>query len=83
VGEKAVAVKWDRNYVRFDKIKSGARLTVTYPLRIAEVKETVGGLDGTEYTERWRGNTIVSISPPGKWIPMFERPELENENVPQ
>jgi hypothetical protein len=43
----------------------------------------VGGLDGTEYTERWRGNTIVSISPPGKWIPMFERPELENENVPQ
>jgi len=83
VGEKAVAVKWDRNYVRFDKIKSGARLTVTYPLRIAEVKETVGGLDGNEYTERWRGNTIVSISPPGKWIPMFERPELENENVPQ
>ena len=55
---------------------------MTYPLRIAEVKETVGSLDGTEYTERWRGNTIVDISPPGKWIPLFQRPELDTETMP-
>jgi len=83
VGKKPVAVKWDRSYVVLDQVKSGSQLTVTYPLRIAEVKETVGGLDGTQYTEKWRGNTIISISPPGKWIPMFERPELEAERVPQ
>jgi len=83
VEKKPVAVKWDRNDVVFDQVKSGRHLTVTYPLKIAELKETVGGLDGTQYTEKWRGNTIVSISPPGKWIPMFERPELEAERVPQ
>ena len=53
-----------------------------HALRVAEVKETVGSRDGTEYTERWRGNTIVDISPPGRLIPMFQRPELESEKVP-
>ena len=54
---------------------------MTYPLRIAEVKETPGSLDGTQYTEKWRGNTIVNISPAGKWIPMFQRPELDSEHI--
>ena len=53
-----------------------------YPLRIAEIKETVGSLDGTEYRQRWRGNTIVDIDPPGKWLPMFQRPELDRPSLP-
>ena len=60
-----------------------APYAVTYPLRIAQVKETPGSLDGTEYTEKWRGNTIVDISPPGKWIPMFQRPALDTEILPE
>jgi hypothetical protein len=75
-------VSWEDSYVVFDVVRKGDQLTVTYPLRIAEVKETVGSLDGTRYTERWRGNTIVDISPPGKWIPLFQRPELELMTVP-
>jgi hypothetical protein len=82
VNRKPVPVKWDGRYVVFAKAKRGQQLTVTYPLRLAEVKETVGSLDGRQYTERWRGNTIVDISPPGKWIPLFQRPELDNEQVP-
>jgi hypothetical protein len=35
------------------------------------------------YNEKWRGNTIVDINPPGKLIPMFQRPQLESEAVPQ
>jgi len=82
ITKKPAVVLWAGNYVIFDHLRPGLQLTVTYPLRIAEIKETVGSLDGTEYTERWRGNTIVHIEPPGKWIPMFERPELESETVP-
>lgn len=80
VQKKPVAVKWQGSYVVFAKVSKGQQLTVTYPLRIAQVKETVHGV---EYTERWRGNTIVDINPPGKLIPMFQRPQLESERVPQ
>lgn len=48
-----------------------------------EMKETPGELDGTQYAEKWRGNTIVAIALAGKWTPKLERPELNNDNVPQ
>ncbi|MDO8303400.1 MAG: LamG-like jellyroll fold domain-containing protein [Sedimentisphaerales bacterium] len=82
VEKKSVPLRWNGSYVIFDQVKPLSQLTVTYPLRIAEVKETIGSIDRTEYTEKWRGNTIVDISPPGKWIPMFHRPQLESEQVP-
>ncbi|MHB9037418.1 MAG: hypothetical protein ACYC64_12195 [Armatimonadota bacterium] len=80
--KKPYPLSWDGQYVVFANTKSGSRLTVTYPLRIAEVKETPGGINGITYTEKWRGNTIVDISPKGKYIPIFNRPELESEKVP-
>jgi hypothetical protein len=82
IDKKESRPRWNGSYVLFDEVESGQQLTVTYPLRIAQIKETVGSLDGTEYTEKWRGNTIVDIEPPGKWIPMFNRPELDTDQVP-
>jgi len=82
VAKKPITLSWQDTYVVFDRVRRGQQLTVTYPLRIADVKETVGSLDGKQYTERWRGNTIVDISPPGKWIPTFQRPELETDQLP-
>jgi hypothetical protein len=80
VDKQPVMVDWKQNYVVFDGVKAGQQLTVVYPLRIAEVTEPI---EGVVYTERWRGNTIVGISPPGKWIPMFQRPGLDNDTVPE
>ncbi len=80
VGQKSVPIEWDGNYVVFDQLKGGEQLTVTHPLRIAEVTESIQGIS---YTERWRGNTIVDITPSGKWIPMFKRPDMENDSVPE
>ena len=82
VDKQSVPVSWQGLYVVFDRVKAGQQLTVTYPIRIAEVKEVIKGADFVEYTEKWRGNTIVDISPPGKWIPMFQRPELDTEIIP-
>jgi hypothetical protein len=79
VGKSPVKVSWADGYVAFDGVKTGEQLTVTYPVRIAEVREPV---QGVEYTEKWRGNTIVDISPPGKWIPMFQRPAMDSEELP-
>jgi len=75
-------VRWDGPYVVFTATRKGQQLTVTYPVRITEIKETPGGLRGIEFTEKWRGNTIVDIKPRGKWIPMFERPELDTDRLP-
>ena len=82
VDRKPAAVRWSGSYVVFPITKRGQQLTVTYPVRIAEVKETPGSLAGVRFTEKWRGNTIVDIAPGGKWIPMFHRPELDTERVP-
>jgi len=82
VDRQPVAVEWQDSYVVFPKVQTGQQLTVTYPLRIAEIKETVGSLDGTEYTEKWRGNVIVDISPRGKWVPTFLRPQLDTDQLP-
>ena len=81
VDEKPVPAQWDGSYVVFKQVKTGQQLTVTYPLRIARVKEVIKGVDFVEYTEKWRGNTIVDIAPPGKWLPMFNRPELDTAQL--
>ena len=81
VDGKSLPIEWQNSYVVFPKVEQGQQLTVTYPLRVAEIKETVGSLDGTEYSEKWRGNTIVNISPPGKFVPMYQRPDLESEQL--
>jgi hypothetical protein len=78
VNKEPKPLLWEGSYVVFEKPEKDQQLTVTYPLRIAEVREPI---QGVEYTERWRGNTIVHIEPTGKWIPMFERAELDTENV--
>ena len=80
VNRKPVPLRWDGDYVVFAAAEFGQQLTVTYPLRVAEVRERVML---SHYVEKWRGNTIVDIEPRGKWIPMYERPELDTEVVPR
>jgi hypothetical protein len=79
VDREPAKVAWDGSYVIFDSVHSGQQLTVTYPLRVAEIREPVNGV---VYTEKWRGNTIVDIEPKGKWVPMFVRPGMESPVVP-
>lgn len=80
VDKKPAALLWDGDYVVFQKTEFGQQLTVTYPIRVAEVRERVMLSD---YVEKWRGNTIVDIQPRGKWIPMYERPHLDTEVLPR
>jgi hypothetical protein len=79
VDQKPIPTAFDGNYVIFENLKPGRQLTVTYPLREATVKETI---QAREYTQRWRGNTIVDIEPAGVFIPLYIRPQLETEQLP-
>jgi hypothetical protein len=76
--KKPTAVKRVAGYVVFDNVAKGEQLTVVYPLRLWQIRETVYGV---EYSEKWRGNTIVDLAPQGKWVPMFQRHGLETERV--
>jgi hypothetical protein len=82
VDKQSVDATWDGDYVVFAGVKKDQQLTVLFPLRVATVKETVGSLAGVEFTQTWRGNTIVDIAPRGRWIPMYHRPELTTSDVP-
>lgn len=78
VDKKPIPVSWDGSSVVFGPVSDYQLPTVTHPLAIGTVHEKI---QGAEYAEHGRGNTIVDISPPGKWIPL-SRLELDTEQVP-
>lgn len=82
VDRVALEPKWDGEYVVFENVAAGQQLTVTYPLRIARVTETIYTDKHHEFKEQWRGNTIVDISPAGEKLPMYCRPELNTDALP-
>jgi hypothetical protein len=79
VDRQSLEISWDGSYVVLEGVRAGQQLTVTYPLRVAEIREPINGV---MYTEKWRGNTIVDIEPRGTRVPMFVRPEMESDVVP-
>ena len=74
-----VPVRWHGAYVVFGPVSEGQQLTVTYPLAVTEVCEVI---DGVTYTERWRGHTITDVTPSGAWVPLFQRPALDTDTIP-
>lgn len=68
-------------WLQFGKLPSGAQLSISYPITERTTRERVGGNnrgDGfcdpsqkVEYTVRWRGNRVKSMSPAGRFMPLF------------
>jgi len=61
LGDKELDCRWFVNYLHFQNLKSGDILTITFPMRERTEKWTIGD---TVHTFHFRGNTLVSISPP-------------------
>ena len=51
-------------------VKPGDRITVTFPISERSVKVRIGGDD---YSYTLRGNTVISVDPPGKNHPIYQR----------
>jgi DUF1680 family protein len=69
-GQKEARPAWSGDYIRFESVKVGDELTVTYPLVTFVQKMKRGGVD---YTVSWKGNFVTDISPKGKVWPLFEK----------
>lgn len=66
--------QWAGDYVRFDGVKPGEKLEISYPLVSFKQKFSVGVGDyAKEYTASWKGSTVVDIDPRGKTWPIFVR----------
>jgi hypothetical protein len=63
-------VRWEGKYVDSGKAVPGDKIVVTFPIRERTVRESIGGVP---YTLVIKGNTVISIDPPGENGPLFER----------
>ncbi len=88
---------WRGNYIKIPNLSQNDAVTVSFPLPEREETVHVAGLGRTkawdaspsawEYLEdtykiRWRGNTVVSIDPPGSAGPLYQRTVLKSQEEP-
>jgi hypothetical protein len=63
-------LSFDGRYAKVGAVKSGQTVQFTFPIFESVVKESI---QGTEYTFVVRGNDVVSVDPPGKYRPFYQR----------
>ena len=69
---------WDNRYVNVGRVNCGQTVSVMFPIRERTVKESFGGVD---YTYIVKGNTVVSVNPPGKKFPLYQRDHYRKNKV--
>jgi len=79
VNNRPVNTAWEGDYVSFPEIKAGETATVEYPMTHEFRTEN---LDGTEYRVEWKGQTVLSLDPPGRIAPLFQREHFRNTEAP-
>lgn len=71
--------KWEGRYLNLGAAKPGEMLTVTFPISTRRTTETIGNV---LYTMEIKGNTVISIDPPGKNGPLYERDYYRAREAP-
>jgi hypothetical protein len=69
---------WEGRYVNLGPTKRDETVDVTFPITTRTVKETLGT---TPYALEVKGNTVVSIDPPGKHGALYERAHYKRDRV--
>ena len=70
VDGEARTVSFDGRYAQTGKVNKGQAVVMTFPISERTEKRTIEGFD---YTFIIRGNDVVSVSPQGKYCPMYQR----------
>jgi hypothetical protein len=63
-------LKWEGRYVDLGSAKAGDRVTVSFPIYEWKTREKIGG---KKYNLVLKGNTVVSVDPPGVNCPTYQR----------
>jgi hypothetical protein len=79
VGGKPRAFKWQARYLCLGEVGAGEQIVMQCPISERTVQEKMGQVT---YTLLVRGNTVVSIAPPGRLCPLFQR-EYLRDNEPR
>jgi hypothetical protein len=98
VGERSVRPVWLGRYLRFDGLKPGDRVTIEFPVEertehwTAPPQGSFPGYtlltvmpEGTRYTCKFRGNTLVQITPPlapGSWLYQGRPEQFRSSKAP-
>ena len=78
VNGKSQPSGWEGRYVILGAAKPGDTFTVTFPLSERTVRERIGGAD---YSYIFKGNTAVSVDPPGKYYGLYRRDQYRGGPV--
>ena len=70
VNGKEAGFTWKGRSIHLGPAQPGDRIVVTFPISEWTAKEKIGGVD---YTYTLRGNTVISVDPPGKICPIYQR----------
>ena len=76
VNDKCSSFSWKGRYIDLGAGNPGDIITVTFPISERTVKEKIVHKD---YTFVMRGNTVISIDPPGKYCPLYQREYYRND----
>ncbi|MGH9529861.1 MAG: hypothetical protein ACRD2S_08095 [Terriglobales bacterium] len=69
VNGSARGLRWEGRYVNLGTLKAGDKAEVTFPMSERTVRQRIGAQD---YTLLVKGNTVISIDPPGKNGPLYQ-----------
>ncbi len=70
VNGKSRSLTFEGRYAQVGRVRKGQTAVMTFP--IFDRKDTVD-IQGVDYTLVRRGNTVVSIDPPGRYYPYYRR----------
>jgi hypothetical protein len=71
---------WHGRYLNLGGARPGEVITVTFPIPQRQTTETIGNVS---YKLRLKGNTVVSIDPPGQNGPLYEREYYLQDRAPE
>jgi hypothetical protein len=71
---------WEGRYIRLGPVKPGDLIDVSFPIATRTSTETIGA---GRYTLEIRGNTVVSVDPPGKLGAIYQRAAYKATDAPK
>ena len=79
-GEPEKPSRLEGQYVVVPKLKPGETVEVTFPLKGYETRERAAGVD---YRVKWRGSSVMKLTPAGQRVPLYaDREQIQNGVTP-
>jgi len=79
VRQKPIPFTWEGRYLNLGNARPGELIVITVPMSKRRVNETIGNV---ACNLEFKGNTVVSIDPPGRNEPLYQRPQYLASKAP-